>query len=364
MKIAQIAPLFESVPPKAYGGTERVVSYLTEELVRQGHEVTLFASGDSRTTAELVRCSDIALRLNPVVKDPLPYHLMMLEQIRRRADEFDVLHFHIDMLHFPLLQELAVRTVTTLHGRLDLPDLKPLYAAFPDIPVVSISKHQRRPLLPWANWVGNVYHGLPKNLLPFQGEPTGGYLAFLGRISPEKRPDRAIEIAARAGLSLKIAAKVDAVDRAYWDETVAPLVARHPNVEFVGEIDERQKAEFLGNARALLLPINWPEPFGLVSIEAMACGTPVIAFRAGSVPEIVDHGITGFVVRNVDEAVTAVACLPELDRRKVREVFESRFSVDRMARKYLAVYRELPEVATMAVGPHLVASARASAPAE
>ena len=364
MKIAQIAPLFESVPPKAYGGTERIVSYLTEELVRQGHEVTLFASGDSKTTAELVRCSDIALRLDPVVKDPLPCHLMMLEQIRRRAEEFDVLHFHIDMLHFPLLQGLTARTVTTLHGRLDLPDLKPLYSAYPDIPVVSISKHQRRPLLQWANWVGNIYHGLPKSLLPFEGNPTGGYLAFLGRISPEKRPDRAIEIAGRAGLPLKIAAKVDVVDRAYWDETVAPLVAKHPNVEFLGEINDVQKADYLGNARALLFPIDWPEPFGLVSIEAMACGTPVIAFRAGSVPEIVDHGITGFVVRNVDEAVTAVARLPELDRRKVREVFESRFTVERMAREYLAVYRELPGVATMAVGSRHVAPERLQRPKE
>jgi glycosyltransferase involved in cell wall biosynthesis len=356
MKIAQIAPLAESVPPKLYGGTERVVSYLTEELVRQGHDVTLFASGDSRTSAKLVRCSDMALRLNPVVKDPLPYNLMMLNEVRRRADEFDVLHFHIDMLHFPLVQDFADRTVTTLHGRLDLPDLKPLFAAFPDIPVVSISRDQRRPVPRRVNWVGNVYHGLPGDLLPFQREPAGGYLAFLGRISPEKRPDRAIEIAMRSGLPLKIAAKVDRVDRGYWDEVVAPMVAKHANVEFVGEINDRQKAEFLGNARALLFPIDWPEPFGLVSIEAMACGTPVIAFRAGSVPEVIDDGITGFVVRNVEEAVAAVRRLPDLDRRKVRAVFESRFTAERMARDYLAIYRGLPGVGVEAMRLHLVAN--------
>jgi glycosyltransferase involved in cell wall biosynthesis len=361
MKIAQIAPLAESVPPKLYGGTERVVSYLTEELVRQGHDVTLFASGDSRTSAKLIRCSDIALRLNPVVKDPLPYHLVMLEEVRRRADEFDVLHFHIDMLHFPMVQDFADRTVTTLHGRLDLPDLRPLFSAFPDMPVVSISRDQRRPLPRRVNWVGNVYHGLPRGLLPFNRDPAGGYLAFLGRIAPEKRPDRAIQIAARAGLPLKIAAKIDRVDRAYWDDVVAPLVAKHPNVEFVGEIDERRKAEFLGNARALLFPIDWPEPFGLVSIEAMACGTPVIAFRAGSVPEVVDDGITGFVVRNVDEAVAAVKRLPELDRRKVRAVFESRFTVERMVRDYLAIYRGLPGVGAGAVQrPHIVPTAEAA----
>jgi glycosyltransferase involved in cell wall biosynthesis len=360
MKIAQIAPLAESVPPKLYGGTERVVSYLTEELVRQGHDVTLFASGDSKTSAKLIRCSDIALRLNPVVKDPLPYHLVMLEEVRRRADEFDVLHFHIDMLHFLMVQDFVDRTVTTLHGRLDLPDLRPLFAAFPDMPVVSISRDQRRPLPRQVNWAGNVYHGLPASLLPFSREPAGGYLAFLGRIAPEKRPDRAIQIAARAGLPLKIAAKIDRVDRAYWDDVVAPLVAKHPNVEFVGEIDERRKAEFLGNARALLFPIDWPEPFGLVSIEAMACGTPVIAFRAGSVPEVVDDGITGFVVRNVDEAVAAVKRLSELDRRKVRAVFESRFTVDRMARDYLAIYRGLPGVGVGAMQrPRLVPAAEA-----
>jgi glycosyltransferase involved in cell wall biosynthesis len=347
MKIAQIAPLAESVPPRLYGGTERVVSYLTEELVRQGHEVTLFASGDSKTSAHLVRCSDMALRLNPVVKDHLPYHVVMLDEVRQRADDFDVLHFHIDLLHFPMVRDFADRTVTTLHGRLDLPDLKPFFSAFPEIPLVSISRDQRRPLRR-VNWAGNVYHGLPQDLLPFTRESAGGYLAFLGRISPEKRPDRAIEIAARTGLPLKIAAKIDKVDQPYWDQVIRPLLAAYANVDFIGEITEREKASFLGNARALIFPIDWPEPFGLVAIEAMACGTPVIAFRAGSMPEVVDDGVTGFVVRNVDEAVAAVAHLDTLDRRKVRAVFEHRFTVERMARDYLAIYRGLPGVRTEA----------------
>lgn len=348
MKIAQIAPLAERVPPKLYGGTERIVSYLTEELVRQGHDVTLFASGDSKTAARLVRCSELALRLNPAVKDHVPYHIIMLDEVRQRADEFDVLHFHVDLLHFPAIRDFADRTVTTLHGRLDLPDLKPFYSAFSEIPVVSISRNQRRPLPRRVNWVGNVYHGLPRDLLPFKRRPAGDYLAFLGRISPEKRPDRAIEIAARAGMPLKIAAKVDKVDQAYWDEVVAPMVKAHPNVEYVGEINEERKAEFLGNARALLFPIDWPEPFGLVMIEAMACGTPVIAFRAGSVPEVIDDGVTGFIVKTVDEAVAAVSRLDILDRAKVRARFEERFTVERMAQDYLAIYRGLPGVRTEA----------------
>lgn len=344
MKIAQIAPLAERCPPKLYGGTERIVSYLTEELVRQGHQVTLFASGDSKTQARLVRCSDMALRLNPSVRDHTPYHVMMLDSVREQADEFDVLHFHIDLLHFPVIRDIADRTVTTLHGRLDLPDLKPFYAAFPDVPLVSISRDQRRPLPRPINWVGNVYHGIPRDLLPFTANPKGDYLAFLGRISPEKRPDRAIEIAARAGMKLKIAAKIDRADQAYWDGTIAPMIAAHPNVEYVGEINEVQKAEFLGNARALLFPIDWPEPFGLVMIEAMACGTPVIAFRCGSVPEVVDSGRSGFIVRTVEEAVEALDKMESLDRRKVRETFEKRFTVERMAQDYLAVYRGLPGV--------------------
>jgi glycosyltransferase involved in cell wall biosynthesis len=342
MKIAQIAPLAESCPPRLYGGTERIVSYLTEELVRQGHDVTLFASGDSKTSAELVRCCDMALRLNPTVKDHLPFHIMMLEEVRHRAAEFDVLHFHIELLHYPLVRDFADRTVTTLHGRLDLPELKPFYATFPEIPLVSISHDQRRPLPDHLYWAGNVPHGLPRDLLSFSSEPVGDYLAFLGRISPEKRPDRAIEIAARAGMKLKIAAKVDRVDQAYWDGTIMPLIASHPNVEYIGEIDEQQKAWFLGNARALLFPIDWPEPFGLVMIEAMACGTPVIAFRSGSVPEVIDDGVSGFIVDSVGEAAQAVARLGQLDRARVRATFERRFTVERMVQDYLAVYRGLP----------------------
>ena len=343
MKIAQVAPLAERCPPRLYGGTERIVSYLTEELVRQGHDVTLFASGDSRTAAELVRCSDMALRLNPAVKDHTPYHLVMLDEVRRRADDFDVIHFHIDLLHFPLIRDFADRTLTTLHGRLDLPDLKPFYAAFPEVPLVSISDSQRRPM-PAVNWAATIPHGLPRDLLPFSERPHGRYLAFLGRISPEKRPDRAIEIAVRAGLPLKIAAKVDRADRAYWDTVIAPMVARHANVEFVGEINEAQKASFLGNARALLFPIDWPEPFGLVMIEAMACGTPVIAWNCGSVPEVIDDGVSGFIVDNEAEAAAAVKRLAMLDRARVRSVFERRFTVERMAADYLSTYRRLSGV--------------------
>ncbi|HVY00086.1 MAG TPA: glycosyltransferase family 4 protein [Pseudorhodoplanes sp.] len=341
MKIAQIAPLAERVPPKLYGGTERIVSYLTEELVRQGHEVTLFASGDSKTAARLVRCSDMALRLNPAVKDHVPYHVIMVDEVRKRADDFDVLHFHTDLLHFPAVRDFVDRTVTTLHGRLDLPDLKPFYAAFSEFPLVSVSQDQRRPLPRGINWVGNVHHGLPRDLLPLTRKPAGNYLAFLGRISPEKRPDRAIEIAARAGLPLKIAAKIDRVDQAYWDDAIAPLVKTHRNVEFIGEINEQQKAEFLGQARALLFPIDWPEPFGLVMIEAMACGTPVVAFRSGSVPEVIEEGITGFIVTSVAQAVEAVAHAGALDRSAIRARFEQRFTVERMAEDYLAIYRAL-----------------------
>ncbi|MDQ0134109.1 glycosyltransferase involved in cell wall biosynthesis [Neorhizobium galegae] len=343
MKIAQIAPLAESVPPKLYGGTERIVSYLTEELVAQGHDVTLFASGDSVTDAKLAPCSDVALRLNPAVRDHLPHQVVMLEEIRRRAHEFDVLHFHIDLLHFPLIRDFADRTVTTLHGRLDLPDLKPFYRAFPDIPLVSISNDQRGPMPP-VNWSGTVYHGLPANLLPFTEEPKGNYLAFLGRISPEKRPDRAIEIATRVGMPLKIAAKIDNADMAYWETVIEPLVKSHANVEFIGEINEHQKAAFLGNAGALLFPIDWPEPFGLVMIEAMACGTPVIAFGWGSVPEVIDNGVSGILVDSVTEAAENVEWALRMDRKKVRATFEKRFSAERMARDYLDIYRNLPGV--------------------
>ncbi|GLS99217.1 glycosyl transferase [Sphingobium jiangsuense] len=348
MKIAQIAPLAESVPPRLYGGTERIVSYITEELVRQGHDVTLFASGDSRTSARLVPICDTALRLDPRVQDPLPHHMILLDEVRRRVDDFDVLHFHIDLLHAPLVSELAGRTLTTLHGRLDLPDLMPFYRTFPDLPLVSISNDQRRPMPP-VNWVGTVHHGLPRDLLPVTEHPQGDYLAFLGRISPEKRPDRAIAIAAATGMTLKIAAKIDKADQAYWDEVIAPMIRVTPNVEYIGEINERQKAEFLGNALGLLFPIDWPEPFGLVMIEAMACGTPVIAFRCGSVPEIIDHGVSGFIVDTVEEAVTAVSHLDRIDRTRVRATFERRFSVERMVTDYLDLYRRLPDADAAAI---------------
>jgi glycosyltransferase involved in cell wall biosynthesis len=339
MRIAQIAPLHERVPPRLYGGTERVVSILTEELVRQGHDVTLFASGDSQTSARLICCCDIALRLNPAVRDTLPYHMIMLDEIRRRIDQFDVLHFHIDLFHAPLMRELADRTVTTLHGRLDLPDLAPFYAAFPDLPLASISNDQRGSL-GGANWVGTVYHGLPRDLLPFCPNPHG-YLAFLGRISPEKRPDLAIEIAARSRMPLKIAAKVDRADQAYWEMKIRPMLANQPDVEFIGEIGERDKADFLGGAAALVFPVDWPEPFGLVMIEAMACGTPVIAYRRGSVPEVVEENVSGFIVDTLEEAVRAVQQIRNLDRIKVRAEFERRFTAERMTQDYLSIYREL-----------------------
>jgi glycosyltransferase involved in cell wall biosynthesis len=337
MRIAQIAPLYERVPPKLYGGTERVVSYLTEELVRQGHDVTLFASGDSRTSAKLVRCCDMALRLNPSVREPLVYHLIMLEELRQRIDQFDVLHFHIDILHAPLIRAFADRTLTTQHGRLDLPDLTPFYGVFRDLPLVAVSHDQRR-YLRHANWVSTVHHGLPHHLLAFQPK-ADGYLAFLGRIAPEKGPNRAIEIAARSGMPLKIAAKVDRVDEVYWEQQIRPMVESHSNVEFIGEISESEKAEFLGGSAALLFPVDWPEPFGLVTIEAMACGTPVIAFRRGSVPEIVTDGVSGFIVDTVEEAVAAVRRVATLDRAKIRAEFERRFTAERMAHGYLEIYQ-------------------------
>ena len=347
MRIAQIAPLIESVPPRLYGGTERIVSYLSEELVRQGHDVTLFASGDSLTTAELVPCSERALRLDSTIRDPLPYYMVMLDRVRRRAHEFDVLHFHIDYLHFPLFRHLAARTLTTQHGRLDLPDLPVAYRAFPEFPLISISDDQRRPRPDW-NWLRTVHHGLPPHLYPFAPLARGGYLAFLGRICPEKRPDRAVEIARRAGLPLKIAAKVDRVDQAYFDEVIRPLL-RDPLIEYVGEIGERDKAAFLGGARALLFPIDWPEPFGLVMIEAMACGTPVIAYRRGSVPEVIEDGWTGFVVDDLAGAVAAVESLDRLDRGLIRARFEQRFTVRRMAKDYVAAYSSLGVALDLAV---------------
>src|ERR1700734_111112 len=338
MKIAQVAPLTESVPPRLYGGTERIVSYLTEELVRLGHDVTLFASGDSITSSELATCCTRALRLDPSVHDVVPHFMLMIDKVRERADEFDVLHFHIDLFHFPLFRSLAARTLTPLHGRQDLGDLKPFYSRFSEMPLISISDDQRKPL-PHANFVATIHHGIPSG----QHRPSfgqGSYLAFLGRISPEKRPDRAIRIARAAGIPLKIAAKVDKVDEDYFRNQIKPLIDG-PGVEFIGEINEREKIKFLGDASALMFPIDWPEPFGLVMIEAMACGTPVLAFRCGSVPEIVEDGITGKVVESEDEAVAALSeVLNYYDRRLVRQRFEKRFDAARMAMEYEEVYRK------------------------
>ena len=339
MKIAQIAPLAESVPPRLYGGTERVVSYLTEELVRLGHDVTLFASGDSQTSARLVACAPRALRLDPNVKDPLPHHLLMIERVRSRAHEFDVLHFHMEHVHLPLFRPLARKCVTTMHGRLDLPDLPALYREFDDMPLVSISNAQRR-ALPHANWVATVYHGLPEPVCPYNPAPRGGYLAFIGRVSPEKGIERAIEIAKRAQMRLRIAAKVDRAEEEYWRARVAPLLS-HPLIEFLGEVGEADKPAFLGNATALLFPIDWPEPFGLAMVEAMSCGTPVIAWPHGSVPEVVEHGVTGLVVDSIEAAVAAVGEARRLDRGELRRRFDERFSAARMAHDYLAVYRNL-----------------------
>lgn len=351
MKIAQIAALIESVPPRLYGGTERIASYLTEELVRQGHDVTLFASGDSITSANLVPCCAQALRLNPSVRDPIPYYMLMLDRVRRMHRNFDILHFHIDQFHFPLFSGTGVPTLTTLHGRQDLTDLHHLYRGFPDMPLVSISEAQRKPI-PFANFATTIYHGLPPLYAP-TFDPRGGYLAFLGRIAPEKRVDRAIAIAKAVGLPLRIAAKVDRVDEQYFRDEIQPLL-KAPDVEFIGEIDDRKKGAFLGEARAVIFPIDWPEPFGLVMIEAMACGTPVLGFRKGSVSEIIDEGVTGVVVDSVEEAVCSIGRLLSLDRRKVRARFDERFTVRRMALDYVSTYKKLinakrSEIATPAV---------------
>ncbi len=337
MRIAQVAPLYERVPPKLYGGTERVVSYLTEELVRQGHEVTLFASGDSITRAKLRPGARRGLRLGGAF-DPLAEHMVMLEDVFRHADDFDVIHFHCGYLHFPFARRHGVAHVTTMHGRLDLPELVPLHKEYAEMPLISISRSQRQPL-PWAQWEATVYHGLPAGDFRFVAEP-GDYLAFIGRISPEKQPDHAIQIARQAGMKIKIAAKVDPSDDEYFRKVIKPLLSQ-PGVEFVGEINEDQKNEFLGNARALLFPINWREPFGLVMIEALACGTPVIAYPCGSVSEVIDDGVSGFLVNDPAEGVNAVKRLSDIDRRMCRQVFEERFSARRMARDYLTVYQDL-----------------------
>lgn len=340
MKIAQIAPLYEAVPPRLHGGTERVVAHLTDALVDMGHEVTLFAAADAHTSAKLIPARKRALRLDPApLKSDLASHLRLMDEVRARAEEFDVLHFHVDLLHFPFFEDIAERTLTTLHGRLDLDDLGEVYRRWHRYPLVSISHDQRSPL-PFANWIGTIHHGLNASAYRFHPEADGGYLAFLGRISPEKRPDRAIAIARQVGLPLKIAAKVDSADRKYFEQEILPMLD-HPLIEFIGEIGDAEKSDFLGNARALLFPIDWPEPFGLVMIEAMACGTPVIAWRCGSVPEIIEHGVNGFIVDSEDAAATAVQHLPQLDRAQVRDIFEQRFSSHAMARHYLGLYWKL-----------------------
>jgi glycosyltransferase involved in cell wall biosynthesis len=337
LRIAQVAPLYEAVPPRLYGGTERIVAHLTDALVDLGLDVTLFASGEARTKAKLVVCRDQAIRLDPCgLKSDLAAHLAMLRDLHRRRNEFDIIHFHIDMLHFPFFAESAGQTVTTLHGRLDLKDLPAAYARWPEFPLVSISDDQRKPIAD-ANWHATIQHGLAADSYRFTATPKDPYLAFLGRISPEKRPDRAIEIARRSGMRLKIAAKVDNVDRPYFHELIEPLLA-DPLVEFIGEIGDAEKPDFLGNAKALLFPIDWPEPFGLVMIEAMACGTPVIAWGRGSVPEVVDHGVSGYIVDGIDEAVIAVGRLDALNRRAVRGAFDRRFTAEVLARNYLKLY--------------------------
>ena len=338
MRIAQIAPLAESVPPKLYGGTERVVSWLTEELVALGHDVSLFASGDSRTTAKLVPACPRALRLRRRRADPAAAYAVLLDAIAERASDFDVIHCHIDWVHLPLLRRLRTPFLTTLHGRLDLPDLPLTAQRFPDAPFVSISQNQRIPL-PGLNWVATIPHGLPPDLLKLSDRPQG-YLAFLGRVSPEKGPDTAIRVAHAVGLPLRIAAKVPRAENRYFNETIKPLLHQN-NISFVGEVNDQQKQDFLGNAAALLFPIDWPEPFGLVMIEAMACGTPVIAWSRGSVPEIVEDGITGFIVESEAEAVAAISRIPALARRRIREQFEHRFVACRMAEEYVNCYRML-----------------------
>jgi glycosyltransferase involved in cell wall biosynthesis len=341
MRIAQISPLFEAVPPKLYGGTERVVYSLTEELVAMGHDVTLFASGDSITSATLAPMRERALRLDPSVKDWVATYYRMVERIYRRKDEFDVLHFQIDYFPLGLFSRQKVPYLTTIHGRLDLPELVETYGTYADSPFVSISNNQRRPI-PHLNWVRTVHHGMPADLLTPRPVKQA-YGAFLGRISPEKGVDRAIRIAGKAGMKLKIAAKVDNADKEYYDSQIKPLIQGNPDVEFIGEINDAQKPEFLSGAHALIFPINWPEPFGLVMIEAMACGTPVIAFNCGSVPEVMDHGVTGFIVNNVEEAVAAVGKVHTLDRGRVRATFDRRFTARRMAEDYVDVYEELAQ---------------------
>jgi len=338
MRILQVAPLIERVPPVAYGGTERVVSYLTDTLVDLGHDVTLIASGDSITNARLVAASPRALRLDESCIDPLAHEIREVELVARMAEQFDLVHFHTGFLHMPIAKRLRVPNVTTLHGRLDVADLVPLMEEFRDLPLVSISDAQRQPL-EGMNWQGTVYHGLPPDLLPFN--PAGGdYLAFVGRISPEKRADRAIALAKQAGMPLRIAAKVDPADAQYFEREIQPLL-EHPGVSFLGELADDDKAALLGGARALLFPIDWPEPFGMVVIEALSCGTPVIAWNHGSVPELIESGVTGWIIESEEAGVEAIAQLDRIDRRACRAAFEQRFAAERMARDYVQIYEHL-----------------------
>lgn len=359
MRIAQVAPLCEAVPPRLYGGTERVVHYLTEALVTQGHQVTLFASGDSQSSAQLVPCRDKAIRLEgSPLHSELAAHLLMLDEVAARSAEFDIIHLHVDLLYAPSLHAVAYKTLTTTHGRMDLKGYPEFFQRFQAFPLVSISNAQRTPL-PTANWFGTVYHGLPQALYRFSPQPaTLPYLVFLGRISPEKRPDRAITMAKACGIPLKIAAKVDKADRDYFQDQIKPLLS-HPLIEFLGEVGEADKAKLLAGALGLLLPIDWPEPFGLVMIEAMACGTPVVAFRCGSVPEIVTPNRTGFVVNTLEEGIAAVSQLGQLNRRAIRQTFEQRFSADVMAQQYASLYQQrlaeaqLPRSASVTAHPSL-----------
>jgi glycosyltransferase involved in cell wall biosynthesis len=342
LRIAQVAPLIETVPPESYGGTERIVSYLTEELVRLGQDVTLFASGGSTTKAKLVPVSERSLRSDPEAKDPLARSIVEIEEVLKRTECFDLVHFHDGYLHFPLSRRLQIPTVTTMHGRMDLPDLIPVFREFPEMPLVSISDQQRKPL-PFANWIATVQHGIPEDLYSFRPDPED-YAAFVGRICPEKRPDRAIEIAKRVGMPLKIGAKVDKVDEQYFEAEIKPLLSGS-FVEFLGEINEKEKNDLLGGARALLFPIDWPEPFGLVMIESLACGTPVVAFDCGSVPEVLEDGKTGFIVQSVTKAVEALQKIETISRPLCRQEFERRYTSKRMAENYLRIFEELVRTA-------------------
>jgi len=340
MRIAQVAPLHESVPPPKYGGTERVVALLSEALIEDGHDVTVYATGDSTTTGKLRPGCERAIRDNPDRVDPVVLHYLMFEQVLHEASNFDVIHFHTDFLHFPFVRRLNRPHITTLHGRLDLPHLKSIYREYTDIPTVSISRSQKT-YLPEANWVATIYHGIGKNELA-AGDGNGGYLAFLGRMSPEKGPDKAIQIARQAGMRIKMAAKVDPVDREYFRSVIEPLL-QHDSVEFIGEVDQKGKMELLQGASALLFPIDWPEPFGLVMIESMACGTPVVAWNRGSVAEVVDEGITGFIVHSDEEALAAIERCNRLDRTVCRARFEHRFLKERMMADYVNLYEVLIE---------------------